>query len=171
MQPRYSFVTHWQLKAPLQEVWDALYNSMECPQWWRGVYSVTEIQKNNAEGINGKRKYTWKSFLPYSLSFTLQLTEIEPLKRLKGIASGELEGTGEWFFSERNGIVHVQYNWDVVTHKKWMNKFSFLLRPIFSFNHNVVMHWGGKGTGKKARHNILKRITTLPVVFGTIIAR
>ncbi len=94
MPAKYSFVTNWQLKAPLQEVWHAIYNSLEWPQWWRGVQSIIEIKKNDDSGINGVRNYTWKSIFPYTLSFSMQLTEIEPLKRLKGIAFGELEGRG-----------------------------------------------------------------------------
>jgi hypothetical protein len=86
----------------------------------------------------------------------MKLTEKEPLKRLKGIASGELEGTGEWHFSEDNGIIHIQYNWNIVTTKKWMNTFAFLLRPVFTLNHDIVMHWGGNGLAKKLGTSLLK---------------
>jgi hypothetical protein len=156
MRKKYSFVTKWELKAPLEQVWDSIYNSLEWPQWWPGVKEVIEIRKNNENGINGIRAYTWKSFLPYKLTFSMQLTEKEQLKRMKGIAFGELEGQGEWFFSQQNGIVHVQYNWDVFTNKKWMNYLSFLLKPVFKYNHNVVMHWGGKGLANKLGTTLLK---------------
>lgn len=156
MAVQYSFVTRWQLKAPLQDVWDAIYNSLEWPKWWRGVESVIEIEKNDASGINGVRKYTWKSVLPYSLTFNMKLTEIEPLKRLKGVAFGELEGDGEWLFKQENGIVYVQYNWNVVATKKWMNNLAFLLRPFFVICHNTVMHWGGKCLAKKSGTHLLK---------------
>ena len=156
MATEYSFVTHWQLKASLQEVWDSIYESLQWPQWWRGVVSVKEVQPNDETGLHGTRQYTWKSFLPYQLQFNLQLTEKEPLKRLKGIATGELEGTGEWSFSEKDGIVDIHYHWNIVTRKKWMNWFAFILKPVFKFNHNVVMHWGGKGLAKKLGTTLLK---------------
>src|SRR5215216_5669191 len=113
MRRQYSFITRWELKAPLNQVWDAIYNSLEWPRWWKGVCEVTEIKKNDAHGINGVRKYTWKSILPYKLTFTMRLTENEYLKHMKGISFGELEGQGEWLFSEHDGIVQVQYNWEV----------------------------------------------------------
>ena len=156
MRRQYSFITRWELKAPLNQVWDAIYNSLEWPRWWKGVCEVTEIKKNDAHGINGVRKYTWKSILPYKLTFTMRLTENEYLKHMKGISFGELEGQGEWLFSEHDGIVQVQYNWEVVTNKKWMNYLSFLLKPLFSINHNVVMHWGAKGLAKKLGITLLK---------------
>ena len=156
MPSQYSFVTNWELKAPLQDVWDAVYNSLEWPQWWRGVRSVVEIKENDANGINGIRRYKWKSFLPYQLTFSMRLTEKDLLRRLKGVAFGELEGTGVWAFTEQNGIVHVQYKWNIITNKKWMNTFVFLLKPVFKFNHNIVMQWGGKGLAKKLGTNLLK---------------
>ena len=156
MPSQYSFVTNWELQAPLQDVWEAIYNSLEWPQWWRGVKSVTEIKPNDASGINGTRNYKWKSFLPYELSFSMQLTEREELKRLKGIAFGELEGTGEWFFTEHEGTVHLQYHWNIITNKRWMNTFAFLLKPLFKFNHDIVMHWGAIGLAKKLGTTLLK---------------
>ena len=156
MPEQYSFVTNWELKASLEDVWETIYNSLEWPEWWKGVQSVVEIQPNDESGVNGIRTYTWKSALPYKLIFSMQLTEKEPLKRLKGIATGELEGTGEWLFIENNGIVHVRYNWNIVTTKKWMNTFAFLLKPVFKFNHNVVMHWGGEGLAEKLGTTLLK---------------
>ncbi len=30
-----------------------------------------------------------------------------------------------------------------------MNYFSFVLKPIFKYNHDVVMRWGAKGLAKK----------------------
>jgi hypothetical protein len=156
MAVKYSFVTKWQLRASLQDVWDAIYNSMEWPHWWQGVQAVIEIEKNDITGINGVRNYTWKSILPYKLTFNMRLTEKESLQRLKGIAFGELEGDGEWLFNEEDRIVFIQYNWNVVTTKKWMNTFSFLLRPMFALNHNIVMHWGGKGLAKKLGTTLIK---------------
>ena len=155
MLVKYSFVTKWQLKAPIQEVWDAIYNSLEWPQWWKGVISVIEIEKNDEAGINGVRSYTWKSALPYKLNFNMKLIEKKPLRSLKGIAFGELVGNGKWLFKQKDSIVYVQYNWNVITTKKWMNIFSFLLKPLFRINHNIVMHWGGKCLAKKLGTTLL----------------
>jgi hypothetical protein len=144
------------LKASLPQVWDVIYNSLEWPQWWHGVKKVDEIKPNDENGINGVRRYIWKSFLPYELTFTMRLSENNYLKHLKGISFGELEGQGEWIFSEKNGIVHIQYNWNITTNKKWMNYLSFLLKPVFKFNHDIIMHWGAKGLANKLNSTLIK---------------
>ena len=156
MKTQYSFVTKWEIEASLHQVWDAIYNSLEWPQWWKGVVSVEEIEKEDANGINGVKAYTWKSVLPYKLKFTMRLTEKQPMKRLKGIAFGELEGQGEWTFNEQKGKIQIQYNWDVYTKKAWMNYLSFLLKTVFRYNHNVVMHRGAIGLAKKLNAKLLK---------------
>jgi hypothetical protein len=111
--------------------------------------SVTIIKENDVNGINGVRRYTWKSVLPYKLSFDMQLTEKEDFRRLKGIAFGELEGDGTWYFSHDNGITRVQYNWNVKTNKAWMNYLAFILKPLFQLNHDIVMKWGARSLAKK----------------------
>ena len=151
----YFFITRWQIATPVEDVWNLIYESADWPQWWKGVQTVKVLQENDAGGINGVREYTWKSALPYTLSFKMKLVEKMEYKLLRGIAFGELEGEGTWHFEEENGITKVQYNWKVQTNKVWMNYFSFLLKPMFKFNHDVVMKWGAKGLAKKLNARLI----------------
>jgi hypothetical protein len=146
---KYAFVTRWQIRAPLQQVWDAIYESTEWPGWWKGVLDVQVVDKGDENGVNGIRTYTWKSVLPYKISFQMKLVEKDAPKHMSGVAFGELEGRGEWFVEQRGDITYVQYNWDVFTNKAWMNYLSFILKPAFQYNHYVVMSWGAKGLAKK----------------------
>ncbi|MBA4197317.1 MAG: polyketide cyclase [Chitinophaga sp.] len=155
MAEQYSFVTKWQIKAPLQEVWNAIYFSNDWPNWWKGVLSVTDVSTGNKDGIGDVKEYTWKSALPYQLAFNMKLTENKPHEKLAGIAFGELEGNGTWHFEEKNGITFITYYWNVITNKWWMNTFSFLLKPAFQYNHNVVMRWGAEGLAKKLNAELL----------------
>ena len=156
MPSKYKFITHWQIEAPLASVWDAIYNSMDWPNWWKGVNSVVEIKKNDSSGVNGVRHYVWKSVLPYQLAFDMKLIEKEDMVRLKGVAFGELDGMGEWHFQIIDGFVDIIYNWEVITTKKWMNSLAFILKPLFKLNHNVVMHWGAEGLAKKVNGKLIK---------------
>jgi len=151
----YSFITLWEIAAPLHDVWNSIYESADWPLWWKGVKQVTIIKENDSNGINGVRAYTWKSVLPYSLSFEMKLVEKIDEKLLRGVAFGELEGEGPWHFTRVNGITKVQYNWNVKTNKAWMNYFSFILNPLFRLNHNVVMKWGAQGLAKKLNAKLI----------------
>ena len=155
MATQYAFVTRWQIKAPLTQVWDVIHSSLEWPSWWKGVEKVVELEKGDTEGIGGVREYTWRSILPYNLAFNMRLTEYEEHKHMKGEAFGELEGEGEWLFEEKEGITYVQYNWTVFTNKAWMNYLAFILKPAFNYNHDVVMSWGAKGLAKKLNAELI----------------
>ncbi len=58
MQSTYKFITRWQIAAPVNDVWYAVYHSEEWPAWWKGVQQVKVIKGNDASGINGIRAYT-----------------------------------------------------------------------------------------------------------------
>jgi hypothetical protein len=140
----YRFVTIWQLRAPIDDVWNAIYEAEKWPSWWKGVQSVTLVPGRD-ESV---RRFVWKSFLPYELVFEMESTRVEAPRRLEGRASGELEGTGVWSLSENAGITTVQYVWDVKTTRWWMNILAPLARPAFAWNHDYVMKRGAEGLAK-----------------------
>ena len=156
MATDYSFITHWQINAPLTDVWEVIHDSIQWPQWWKGVVKVVEFKKGDANGVGGIREYTWRSILPYQLSFKMCLTACDKYKRIKGKAFGELEGEGEWLFSEKEGITYVEYHWTVFTNKAWMNYLAFMLKPAFRYNHDVVMGWGIKGLANKLNASFIQ---------------
>ena len=146
---KYSFVTIWHVNAPIESVWNEIYHSESWPTWWKGVESVVELKRGDKNGIGSVRRYTWKSRLPYKLTFGMRTVRVEPLLIIEAVATGELEGKGLWQFSvDRTGTV-ARYDWEVETTKLWMNMLSPLARPLFKWNHDVVMGWGAKGLRKK----------------------
>lgn len=145
----YNFVTIWRIDAPIETVWNEIYHSTAWPTWWKGVESVSEIRKGNEKGMGSIHRYTWKSKLPYKLSFDMETIRIEPPRLLEGIAVGELAGRGLWQLSDAGSQTIVRYEWSVETTKRWMNFLSPIARPLFEWNHNVVMSWGAKGLGER----------------------
>jgi len=145
----YEFVTVWLVKAPRERIWNEIYRSDEWPAWWKGVESVVEVRDGDEKGVGSVRRYTWKSKLPYRLSFDMQTIRIEPPLLLEGVAMGELQGRGLWQLSGEGSETIVRYDWKVETTKRWMNLLSPIARPLFEWNHNVVMNWGAEGLGKR----------------------
>jgi hypothetical protein len=143
---RYQFVTRWDVAAPQAHVWELLMAPEQWPTWWRGVERVELLQPGcEPHGVGAVRRYTWRSRLPYRLTFTMETTRIEPQSLIEGRATGELEGQGCWHLSHSTGITHVRYDWDVVATKPWMQWLAPLARPLFAWNHDVVMRWGCEG--------------------------
>lgn len=143
---QYEFVTRWQIPAPQQQVWDLLMAVEQWPRWWRGVERVELLKSGvNVHGLGAIRRYRWRSRLPYSLTFIMETTLVEPQSRIEGHATGELEGFGRWQLHHDNGMTHVRYDWQVVANKWWMRWLAPIARPVFEWNHDVIMDWGRQG--------------------------
>jgi hypothetical protein len=144
----YAFLTTWVLDAPIQQVFDVLKDSKGYPDWWKGVTSCEVLEPAGADGIGELDRFSWKSVLPYTLTFDIRATRIESPYLIEGEASGELEGVGVWRLYEGRGTA-VTYDWRVRTTKRWMNALGPLPRPAFVWNHDLVMRQGGVGLARR----------------------
>jgi uncharacterized protein YndB with AHSA1/START domain len=148
---RYRFLTTWLVEAPPEPIFEALHDSERWPQWWRGVRDVTKLEEGEpgGDGVGSLGRYVWRSRLPYDLVFEMRITRVERPWLLEGRAVGELAGRGTWrLYPGRDGSTAVTYEWDVETTKPWMNLLAPLARPVFAWNHNVVMLHGGEGLAR-----------------------
>jgi uncharacterized protein YndB with AHSA1/START domain len=145
----YKFVTVWKTDAPLEKVWNEIYHSERWPEWWRGVEEVVELRKGDDLGVGSIRRYTWKSALPYRLSFESETVKVEPMTLLEGVARGELDGRGVWKLHSDSRYTTVVYDWRVRTSKPWMNFLAPIAEPLFKWNHDIIMSWGAKGLAQR----------------------
>jgi uncharacterized protein YndB with AHSA1/START domain len=141
----YGFLTTWLLEAPRADVFQAIWDSERWPDWWRGVESVKTLEEGDDEGVGSLGHYVWRSSLPYRLEFDVRITRVERPRLMEGTSSGELAGTGRWQLFEEDGVTAAVYDWNVRTTAPWMNLLAPLARPVFKWNHDVVMRWGGEG--------------------------
>lgn len=146
---QFSLTTTWLIEAPIEAVWEAIYRSEGWPVWWPYVVRVLEMEPGPTGGVGNVRRYTWRTRLPYSLSFNAKTTKIERLALLEGAVYGELEGCGRWRFMRQDDVTAVRYDWEVNVHHPWLRRLVPLLRRLMKWNHNAVMLAGGRGL---ARH-------------------
>ena len=100
-------------------------------------------------------RIAWRSRIPYELEFEFTVSELDEPRSMSGDAAGELSGTGHWRLFEQDGVTAVTYEWNVRTTKSWMNLLAPIARPVFEYNHNVVMRWGGEGLARRLDCNLL----------------
>src|SRR5690349_257916 len=81
--PTYQLVTDWSLAAAAAEVWEELTHPERWPHWWKGVKQVQLLTPGDAGGVGAYRRMTWRSALPYELTFNMRTTHIEPQRRIE----------------------------------------------------------------------------------------
>lgn len=152
----------WRIGAPIEAVWEAIYHGERWPSWWPGVERVVTLEAGDENGRGSVKRYTWKSALPYRLTLDMRTVKVERPTTLEAVASGELEGTGRWTLSGDQTATTVRYEWRVRTTERWMNLLAPLARPLFEWNHHVVMRRGGRGLARLLAARLLYGESQVP---------
>jgi hypothetical protein len=145
----YSFLTTWLLESSRADVWAVLREPLRWPEWWRGVERVSELDAGDDRQVGSRYRIAWQSRVPYALEFDFTVRRVDPPCCMAGDATGELRGSGTWRLFEQDGITAVVYEWNVDTTRRWMNMLRPFARPVFEYNHDVVMRWGGEGLARR----------------------
>ncbi len=110
---------------------------------------MEELAPGGANSVGALYRTCWKGALPYWLVFDMKVVRVEPLSLIEVEAQGELTGKGLWTFSNQGKTTCVRYDWNVCTTKPWMNLLAPAARPIFRWNHDVIMRWGLEGLTRR----------------------
>jgi uncharacterized protein YndB with AHSA1/START domain len=145
----YNFVTRWFFRAPIERVFAELAAVEQWPAWWPGVLAVEVLAPGDGGKLGKRTCTTWKSVLPYALSFEAEVVRYEPPHRLEVQARGELVGRGRWELASDPDGTYVIYHWQVSTTRDWMNLLAPLARPAFKWNHDVIMGRGGVALARR----------------------
>ena len=86
----YDFLTTWGFAAPVERVFDVLWDAPSYPTWWKGVLEVERLEQGDADGVGSLDRYVWKSKLPYKLEFRSRTVRVERPWLMEGEAFGEL---------------------------------------------------------------------------------
>ncbi len=110
---------------------------------------VAELDAGDERRVGSRYRIAWRSRIPYELEFDFTVRAVEAPRLMEGDATGALQGSGVWRLFEQDGVTAVVYDWHVATTERWMNALAPVARPVFAYNHDVVMRWGGEGLARR----------------------
>jgi hypothetical protein len=126
-----------------------LEEPLDWPRWWRGVERVDLLAPGDSNRVGCCYQIEWRSRVPYPIEFDFTVECVERPALMEGQAVGDLSGHGRWRLLEEGGVTAVLYEWNVTTSKRWMNLVAPVARPVFAWNHDIVMRWGGEGLARE----------------------
>lgn len=135
----YHFVTDIRVAAAPEQVWTVLADPTTWTEWWRPLRRVQVLAPGRTDGVRRRYRMEVRTALPYTLAFEAETVRIRPPSLWEATISGELAGTGLYEVLPRDGGGEVRHTWIVRTTKPWMNALAPLARPVFAWNHAVLM--------------------------------
>jgi hypothetical protein len=148
----FRFVTVWRVAGTVAEVKAVLSDSASLPRWWPSVYlDVVPRADGDPDGVGRTVEVFTKGWLPYTLRWTLRITETMTDSGFALAANGDLAGTGRWTFQPDGPEVVITYDWRVTATKPLLTRLSWLLRPAFEANHRWAMSRGEESLALELR--------------------
>ena len=148
----YHFTTVWRVAGSIAEVRAALSDSDALPRWWPSVYlSVVQTAPGDDAGVGRTVDLHTTGRLPYTLRWTLEITETMTDAGFALRATGDLAGTGRWTFRQDGPEVEITYDWRVTATKPLLARLGWLLRPAFEANHRWAMDRGEESLALELR--------------------
>ncbi|HSH03524.1 MAG TPA: SRPBCC family protein [Anaerolineae bacterium] len=144
MNNEYQFVTNWRIRGEREEIAQILAEPEHLTAWWPSVYlQVTELRAGEGEWDIGRviGLHT-KGWLPYTLRWQFEITEVVWPERFVLEAAGDFNGVGVWVFEQDGDMVNVTYDWRIRADKPLLKYGSVVLKPFFRANHHWAMEKG-----------------------------
>ncbi|HEY8294911.1 MAG TPA: SRPBCC family protein [Micrococcaceae bacterium] len=139
----YEFQTLWRVPGTTLEVAEILGDPEALQHWWPSVYlGIRLIDPGAPDGTGRTVDLFTKGWLPYTLQWTMTVTESITEAGFAITAEGDLIGTGRWVFRQEGPETVVRYDWRVSASKPLLRRLSWLLKPAFSANHRWAMARG-----------------------------
>jgi uncharacterized protein YndB with AHSA1/START domain len=149
----YHFVTDWRFEAPIDRVYHLISHPLDYPRWWPEVYlSVTEVAPGDAVGVGRVIDLHTRGRLPYTLRWQARTTEVSKPVHLALEATGDFVGGGVWTLWQDGTVTCVRFDWRIRADKPILRSLSWLLKPIFSANHEWAMARGEAALRRELSH-------------------
>ena len=139
----YHFITQWHVRATPEDVYRTLEDVDALSRWWPSVYlDVKVLEKGQPGGVGKVVELFTKGWLPYTLRWKFRVTHTDVPKGFALDAFGDFIGRGSWTFTPTDSGTAITYDWQIEAEKPLLKKLSWLMKPIFSMNHQWAMRKG-----------------------------
>jgi uncharacterized protein YndB with AHSA1/START domain len=139
----YHFAEQWFVDAPIEDVWPIIRKVANYPSWWMEFVEATKC--NDIDGPGGIVAVHVKAALPYHMYFEIEAVGEEPPRIAEVRVRGDLIGSMKWTLVPEGSGTRLFFEETVTTGKKLLNALAPLFKPLFAWNHEIMMKHGQQG--------------------------
>jgi hypothetical protein len=142
----YVFLTHWRVKGTPENAYEVLTDVPGYLRWWPDVYlAATPLTSAGKDGLGQSYRLVTRGKLPYRLRWNARIVQTRRPHGFTIEATGDFVGRGIWTFTERANDLKISFDWRLRAEKPLLRYLSFLLKPLFHWNHRWAMARGEEG--------------------------
>lgn len=142
----YVFLTRWLVQGKADEAYAILIGVPGYLRWWRDIYlAVHPLAPAGKDGIGQSYRLLTRGKLPYRLQWETRIVETRRPNGFTIEATGDFVGRGVWAFDEHGGDLKILFDRRLRAEKPLLKSLSFLLKPLFRWNHRWAMERGEEG--------------------------
>jgi hypothetical protein len=142
----YVFLTRWRVEGKAEEAFDILNDVPGYLRWWPEVYlAVENLALGDRDGIGKTHALLTRRKLPYRLRWNARIIDKRRPSSFSIEASGDFVGRGVWSLVEHSQHLDIEFDWRLRAEKPLLRYLSFLLKPLFRWNHRWAMARGEEG--------------------------
>lgn len=156
----YSFVTIWQINAPLLRVWDILADVERWPDWWTSIERVQVIEPGNANGIGERIRVTLRMPLHLHWTFDECIIQLQAPNLLElDLVDGQA-GIDQFYLARSGNGTLFRYDLTLQISNRWMNWLMQIARPVVQWSHTAAVREGARGLARLLKTQVETEIET-----------
>lgn len=142
----YRFRSTWLVPGGPEEVFRALRDVEDYPNWWPQVVRAERCDDDTTPGAAEAYDMVVRSLLPYDLAFRSATTRDDPAAGvLEARLTGDLDGFSRWTVRASGDEAVLVFEEEVHARKALLRRLALVARPAFVANHALMMRAGRRG--------------------------
>lgn len=150
----FEFTTDWTFDGSMEEIGalvaEAAADGSAFVRLWPAAFLHVGLRRpGDGDCVGRVLELRTRGFLPYTLSWEVEVVEARHLQRYVLVSKGDLAGTAIWTLERLPAGVRVRLEWRVRADKPLVRWLAFLLRPLFASNHRWAMARGQESISRE----------------------
>jgi hypothetical protein len=144
MLNEYRFVDRWFVRAPVEQAYDVIGDTLGYPSWWGDVF--VSVTGDGGPPRPGRHvRILSRGFLPYRLRWEAEIAETDAPHGFTFTMTGDFVGSGSWSFEPAGDGTNAVFDFRPRVEKPGVKQLSPVLKPLFRWNHGWAMKHGQVG--------------------------
>ncbi len=141
----YDLHDRWRVTGTAEEVAAIFMDTPAIHTWWPQYLGVTVVEPGDDYGLGRVFRIRVKGWAPHTMQLEFRVVEVRYPEYFAVEVDGSIEGRGSGSLVSSGPELVIDFELKVRVRGRFLQIFSFLLKPVFAAHHRYVMRRGELG--------------------------